>query len=214
MTSVEYLGKYQLTQSDACFKLGRDSVLLAGFCTLRPKWTVCDLGCGVGSLLLLTAQREENLTRVGIELDPTAAELARKNLADNALSGTILTGDLREKSLLRGDQFHLVLSNPPYFRAGSGRSGGQARMDDTCSVEDLCRTAGRLTRTGGRFALVYRPERLAELIAALQKARLEPKRMQLLSYHRTKAPYAVLVEAVKEGGPGLEILPTQYQTED
>ena len=51
MTSVEYLGKYQLTQSDACFKLGRDSVLLAGFCTLRPKWTVCDLGCGVGSLL-------------------------------------------------------------------------------------------------------------------------------------------------------------------
>ena len=98
MTSVEYLGKYQLTQSDACFKLGRDSVLLAGFCTLRPKWTVCDLGCGVGSLLLLTAQREENLTRVGIELDPTAAELARKNLADNALSGTILTGDLRDKS--------------------------------------------------------------------------------------------------------------------
>ena len=214
MTSVEYLGKYQLTQSDACFKLGRDSVLLAGFCTLRPKWTVCDLGCGVGSLLLLTAQREENLTRVGIELDPTAAELARKNLADNALSGTILTGDLRDKSLLRGDQFHLVLSNPPYFRAGSGRSGGQARMDDTCSVEDLCRTAGRLTRTGGRFALVYRPERLAELVAALQTAKLEPKRMQLLSYHRTKAPYAVLVEAVKEGGPGLEILPTQYQTED
>lgn len=214
MTSVEYLGKYQLTQSDACFKLGRDSVLLAGFCTLRPKWTVCDLGCGVGSLLLLTAQREENLTRVGIELDPTAAALARKNLADNALSGTILTGDLREKSLLRGDQFHLVLSNPPYFRAGSGRSGGQARMDDTCSVLDLCRTAGRLTRTGGRFALVYRPERLAELVAALQTAKLEPKRMQLLSYHRTKAPYAVLVEAVKEGGPGLEILPTQYQTED
>ena len=214
MTSVEYLGKYQLTQSDACFKLGRDSVLLAGFCTLRPKWTVCDLGCGVGSLLLLTAQREENLTRVGIELDPTAAALARKNLADNALSGTILTGDLRDKSLLRGDQFHLVLSNPPYFRAGSGRSGGQARMDDTCSVEDLCRTAGRLTRTGGRFALVYRPERLAELVAALQTAKLEPKRMQLLSYHRTKAPYAVLVEAVKEGGPGLEILPTQYQTED
>lgn len=214
MTSVEYLGKYQLTQSDACFKLGRDSVLLAGFCTLRPKWTVCDLGCGVGSLLLLTAQREENLTRVGIELDPTAAELARKNLADNALSGTILTGDLRDKSLLRGDQFHLVLSNPPYFRAGSGRSGGQARMDDTCSVEDLCRTAGRLTRTGGRFALVYRPERLAELFTALQKARLEPKRMQLLSYHRTKAPYAVLVEAVKEGGPGLDILPTHYQIED
>ncbi len=31
-----FLGRYRLTQSDACFKLGRDSVLLARFCTLRP----------------------------------------------------------------------------------------------------------------------------------------------------------------------------------
>ena len=84
-------------------------------------------------------------------------------------------------------------------------------MDDTCSVTDLCGCAGRLTRTGGRFALVYRPERLAELFAALDQARLTPKRLQLLAYDLTKPPYAVLVEAVKEGGPGLEILPVHYQ---
>lgn len=214
MESVEYLGTYRLTQSDEFFKLGRDSVRLAGFCTVKPNWRVCDLGCGVGSLLLLVSQREARLTRTGIELSPGAAELARRNLADNGLTGQILTGDLRDKSLTPGDQFHLVLSNPPYFRAGSGKSGGQARMDDTCPVTDLCQAAGRLTRTGGRFALVYRPERLAELFAALQEARLEPKRLQLLAYDRTKAPYAVLVEAVREGGPGLEILPTHYQRED
>ncbi|MFR0912036.1 MAG: hypothetical protein ACLSF6_04545 [Evtepia gabavorous] len=40
MESVEFLGRYRLTQSDACFKLGRDSVLLARFCTLRPRWSV------------------------------------------------------------------------------------------------------------------------------------------------------------------------------
>ena len=181
MESVEFLGRYRLTQSDACFKLGRDSVLLARFCTLRPRWAVCDLGCGVGSLLLLLSQREEALDRVGVEL--------------------------------KGDRFQLVIANPPYFRAGSGKSGGQARMDDTCPVDDLCRAAGRLAKTGGRFALVYRPERLAELFAALRGARLEPKRLQLLSYGPSSPPYAVLVEAVKEGGPGLEILPVHYQTE-
>ncbi len=211
MTSVEYLGRYRLTQSDACFKLGRDSVLLSRFCTLRPRWSVCDLGTGVGSLLLLLSQREEVLDRTGIELDSTAAALARQNLADNSLSGQILTGDLRDPSLVKGDRFHLVISNPPYFRAGSGKSGGTARMDDTCPVEDLCRRAGQLTRTGGRFALVYRPERLAELFAALKAARLEPKRMQLLAYDREKPPYAVLVESVKDGGPGLDILPVHYQ---
>ena len=187
--------------------------LLARFCTLRPRWSVCDLGCGVGSLLLLLSQREEALDRVGVELDPVAAGLARRNLSDNGLEGQVLTGDLRDRALLKGDRFQLVIANPPYFRAGSGKSGGQARMDDTCPVDDLCRAAGRLAKTGGRFALVYRPERLAELFAALRGARLEPKRLQLLSYGPSSPPYAVLVEAVKEGGPGLEILPVHYQTE-
>ena len=213
MESLEYLGTYTLRQSDACFKLGRDSVLLADFATVRPGWQVCDLGCGVGSLLLLLSQRVPDLDLTGVELDPAAADLARRNLADNGLPGAVLTGDLRDPGLLPPDRYHLVISNPPYFRAGSGKSGGRARMDHTCSVSDLCRSAGRLTRTGGRFALVYRPERLAELFAALQAARLEPKRLRLLAYHAQKPPYAVLVEAVKDGGPGLDILPTRYQEE-
>ena len=158
--------------------------------------------CLQAAFLLRAGTREE-----------LAAALARQNLADNGLAGEILPGDLRDRTLLAGDRFHLVVSNPPYFRAGSGKSGGQARMDDTCSVTDLCQAAGRLARTGGRFALVYRPERLAELFAALAAARLEPKRMQLLAYDRRKPPYAVLVEAVKDGGPGLEVLPVHYQME-
>ncbi len=213
MESVEYLGSYRLTQSDRCFKLGRDSVLLAGFATVRSGWEICALGCGVGSLLLLLSQRAENLNRFGVELDPCAADLARRNLADNGLSGTILTGDLRDPALLATDRFHLVISNPPYFRAGSGKSGGTTRMDDACSVVELCQRAGKLTRTGGRFAVVYRPERLAELFAAMNAARLEPKRMRLLAYDIKKPPYAVLVEAVKDGGPGVDILPVHYQTE-
>ena len=208
---MEYLGTYRLTQSDDCFKLGRDSVLLAEFATVKPGWQVCDLGCGTGALLLLLSRREKRLERFGIELDPKAADLARRNLADNGLPGQILTGDLRAPALLPPDRFHLVIPNPPYFRTGSGFSGGPARMDEACPVDQLCARAGALTRTGGRFALVYRPERLAELFAAMRPARLEPKRMQLLAYDTQKPPYAVLVEAVKDGGPGLEILPVRYQ---
>lgn len=211
--SREFLGHYTLLQSPACFKLGRDSVLLSRFATLRRGWRVCDLGCGVGSLLLLLSEREADLVRCGIELDPTAAELARRNLAENGLTGEILTGDLRERDLLPTDGFQLVISNPPYFRQGTGFSGGPARMEEQLTVEALCGTAGRLLRTGGRFALVFRPERLPELFAALGEARLVPKRIQLLSYHRDKPPYAFLLEAVKEGGMGLAWLPTRYQEE-
>lgn len=213
METTEFLGQYRLRQSDQYFKLGRDSVLLSRFATLKPTWQVCDLGCGVGSLLLLLTQRDARIIRSGVEIDPGAAELARYNLEANGLTGYIVTGDLREKGVLPRDFYNLVISNPPYFRTGSGTSGGPARMDEHCSVQELCTAAGSLARTGGRFALVYRPERLAELFAALAAARLEPKRMQLLSYAPEKPPYAVLVESVKDGGPGLEILPTHYQTE-
>jgi len=211
--SREYLGRYTLLQSEACFKLGRDSVLLSRFAKVRPGLRVCDLGCGIGSLLLLLSQREESLLRFGIELDPMAADLARRNLAENGLSGEIITGDLRERDLLPPDSFQLVISNPPYFRQGTGKSGGSARMEEQCSVEELCAVAGRLLRTGGRFVVVFRPERLSELFSAMHQACLEPKRMQMLSYNREKTPYAVLVEGIKEGGVGLSILPVHVQEE-
>lgn len=211
--SREYLGRYTLLQSELCFKLGRDSILLSRFANVKPGVAICDLGCGIGSLLLLLSQREENLIRYGIELDPTAADLARRNLAENGLSGEIVTGDLRERALLPSDSFQLVISNPPYFRQGTGKSGGTARMEEQCSVEELCATAGRLLRTGGRFAVVFRPERLPELFSAMQQARIEPKRMQMLCYNREKPPYAILVEGIKEAGVGLSILPVYYQKE-
>ena len=209
----EFLGAYTLWQSDSCFKLGRDSILLAQFATVKKGAKVCDLGCGIGSLLLLLSQREENLGRFGLEINPIAADLARRNLQKNNLTGEIYTADLREKDLLPPDSFDLVVSNPPYFQVGTGFSGGSARMEENCSVEELATVAGRLLKTGGRFALVFRPERLPALFSALGKTRLEPKRLQLLSYHKEKEPYAVLVEAIKDGGQDLKILPTQYQTD-
>lgn len=212
--SLEYLGIYRLRQSEDCFKLGRDSVLLARFASLKRGWRVCDLGCGIGSLLLLLSQREKEFTRFGIELDHKAADLARQNLADNGLDGEVLAADLRHRDLLPPDSMHLVISNPPYFRSGTGDSGGQARMDEHCSVQELCAVAGRLLRTGGRFSVVFRPERLAELFSAMAMVKIEPKRLQFLSFARTKPPYAVLVEGIKEGGVGLSVLPVSYQEEE
>ena len=208
MTSVEYLGSYRLTQSDDYFKLGRDSVLLARFATLRKGWSVCDLGCGVGSLLLLLSQREEELDRVGIELNPGAAALARQNLADNGLAGAILPGDLRDRTLLAGDRFHLVVSNPPYYAPGSGKDGGPARMERE-ELDALCRAAARLLRNGGRFALSFPTQRMVDLLEAMRRWDLEPKRLKLLSHTPTKPPYALLVEGVRQGKPGLQVLPCQ-----
>lgn len=204
---VERLGPYTLTLTDGCFPLGSDSLALGDFAPVRQDWRVCDLGCGGGTLLLLLARREASLALTGVELDPEAAQCARDNLRANGLCGAVLTADLREKGLLPNEGFDLVVANPPYFEPGRGTSGGPARCGEQCTLDELCAAANRLLPTGGRLTLCYRPERLCDLLCALRAHKLEPKRLQFAAASPHKPPCTVLVEAVKNGGVGVEILP-------
>jgi len=202
----ELLTPYTLRWPDGVFPLGGDTLALGSFATVRKNWNVCDLGTGSGALLLLLKRREATLSLTGVELDPLSAQTARENLSRNSLDGVILEGDLRSNPLPAGG-FDLVISNPPYFPKHSGDSGGPARCEEHCTLEELCACAGRLVRNGGRFALCHRPERLVDLMYALRRYDLEPKRMKLMSHSPAHAPSLVLLESIKQGRPGLEILP-------
>ena len=87
----------------------------------------------------------------------------------------------------------------------SGGSGGPARSEEFCTLDQLCATAGYLVKNGGRFALCHRPERLADLLCSLRSHDLEPKRLVLLSHSPKHTPSLLLVEAVKQGRPGVEV---------
>ena len=208
MTKPEQLGPYTLHQPDGVFPLGGDTLALGAFATARPRWKVCDLGTGSGALLLLLAAREPSLALTGVEQDSTAAQAAQTNLTANGLDGQVLCCDLRSAPLPSG-QFNLVISNPPYFAVGSGTSGGSARCEETCSLDELCAAAARLVKNGGRFALCHRPERLTDVLCSLRAHGLEPKRLKLLSHSPSVSPSTVLVEAVRQGKPGLGIAPWQ-----
>lgn len=201
----EQLGPYLLSWPNGVFPLGADALALSDFVTLRPRQKVCDLGTGSGALLLLLARREPSLSLTGVELDPLSACTARSNVAQNGLDGAVICGDLREKALLPAGRFDLVISNPPYFPVGSGTSGGPARSEEHCTLDELCAAAARLTRSGGRFALCHRPERLVDVMTALRAHGLEPKRMKLLSHGPGHPPFLLLAEAVRQGRPGLVI---------
>lgn len=204
----ELLTPYILRWPDGVFPLGGDTLALGDFATVRRNWQVCDLGTGSGALLLLLKRREPSLRLTGVELDALSAETARANLASNELDGTIFHADLRT-CLLSAGQFDLIVSNPPYFSVHSGPSAGQARSEEECSLDELCAAAQRLVRNGGRFALCHRPERLTDLICTLRAHDLEPKRLKLLAHSSAHSPSAVLIECVKQGRPGLEILPAE-----
>ena len=156
-------------------------------------------------LLLRRAPRKPQWELFGLDQDPTAAVLAQDNLGRNGLEGQIWTGSWSQAPFSPGS-FDLVVSNPPYYAPGSGKDGGPARMERE-ELDTLCRAASRLLRNGGRFALSFSPQRLADLFEAMRRWDLEPKRLKLLSHTPTKPPYALLVEGVRQGKPGLQVLP-------
>ncbi|MCI9241811.1 MAG: methyltransferase [Lawsonibacter sp.] len=203
MAGKEQLGPYTLSWGDGVFPLGGDALALGAFASVRPGWRVCDLGAGSGALLLLLARRADRLALTGVEVDPLSAQTARNNLESNGLAGEVVAGDLRTAPLPAGG-FDLVVSNPPYFPVGSGKSGGPARSEEFCSLAELCAAASRLVKNGGRFALCHRPERLVDVLCALRSCRLEPKRLKLAAHGPGHPPSLLLVEAVKQGRPGLK----------
>jgi tRNA1Val (adenine37-N6)-methyltransferase len=209
---TEYLTPYTLCWPDGVFPLGEDAMHLGEFASVKPGWRICDLGTGSGALLLLLSRRCEGLSLTGVERDARSARTAQQNLKENGLLGEILQEDFRTNPLPAG-QFDLVVSNPPYFPLGSGKSGGSFRSEEFCTLEQLCATAARLTRNGGRFALCHRPERLAELLTCLREVGLEPKRLQFCAHSPDHSPYLVLVESVRQGRPGLTVLPTVWKND-
>lgn len=201
--------------------LGTDSVLLADFVRCPGAKRGIDLGCASGILSLLLLWREPGLHMTGLELREDAAALVRENLACNGLTarGEMLAGDIRaHRSLFRAGSFDLAVSNPPYFPPGSGAlspdpARAAARGETDCTMQDLCAAAAYLLRTGGRFCLVHRPERLSELFVCLSAQALEPKRLRLVCPRPESAPNLVLVEARRGGKPGLVIEPALVLTD-
>ena len=201
---------------DGLFQPSTDSFLLGSFPRLKPGLRVCDLGSGTGLLGLLLFQRQRALSVTGVELLLDAVRLAEQAAARNGLADRLIfrRGDLRKiRGLLPAGGFDLVVCNPPYYPAGSGRlpeteALRAARSETGCTLEDICTAAAWLLRWGGRFCVVFPTERLAELLEMARRFGLEPKRLRLLQHGPDCPPSAVLLEAVRQGRPGLEILPT------
>lgn len=197
----------------AGFPLGTDSVLLAQFLSLPKEARIADLGSGCGTLGLLLCARDKSCRVTGIELNAAAHAAALENIRKNNLADRLssLSGDVRNiAELLPAGSFDCVISNPPYFPAGSGKLSEKnsfARSEETLTLPQLCKSAAYLLPSGGRFALVHRPERLCDVFCAMREAGIEPKRIQPVRHKEHSPLCLVLIEGRRGGKPGLKFEP-------
>ena len=200
------------------FKLGTDSVLLGNFANVAGTKKGCDLGCCTGALSLLLLSRNEKLHIDAIEIDCEASDIAKKNMEINGLDGraNIITGDLRDyRKYFKSGAYDIVISNPPYFTVESGdvsdnERKARARGEVSCTIEDIVRASKYLLRWDGKLFLVFRPERMVELLTVMSENAIEPKRIRPVAHKFGAKPSLILVEGRRGGKSGLTLEDTLY----
>ncbi len=205
----------KIIQSPSVFSFSLDAVLLANF-TYLPlhSGNIVDLCAGNGAIpLFLSKRTKANI--IGVEIQERLFDMAARSIAYNQLTSQIrmIHADLNQACTLLGfEKYEVVTCNPPYFSnlPASEKNMNEhftiARHEVKCTLEDVIRVSSQLLKQGGKLSLVHRPARLIELLLLMRQHRLEPKRLQFVYPKANKDANMILIDAIKDGKPGLKTL--------
>ncbi len=123
---------------------------------------VYDLGCGIGSVLMMMAWAFPTASVHGVEAQAISHALALRSIRYNGIDDrcSVTLGDLRHVPL--NPTFDLVTGTPPYIPLGSGfvsenAQRGPCLNETRGGIEDYALTASRLLSPTGQFVACVGP---------------------------------------------------------
>ena len=222
MEVVNYLLGYKnlkIVQNTDMFNFSLDSVLLPNFVTLNKNTAkILDIGCGNAPIpLILSTKTSAKI--IGVEIQKDVYELALKTVKMNDLEKQIeiINDDINNiYTYFETESFDTVVCNPPYFKVATTPNLNTieyktiARHEIKLNLEQIINIAKKVLKNNGNIAMVHRPESLSDIITIMRKNNIEPKRIRFVYPKETKEANILLIEGVKNGRPGLKILPPLY----
>lgn len=222
-TKIEDVGGGVKICVSAEHTFGTDAFLLSHFARPKASDIACDLGSGCGVIPLLWFRGENAPRHVdAVDIREQAVEQMKISMELSGLGERFepVLADMRDlKGRLGFGGYGLVTCNPPYKTVGTGvmsksETDKIARHETLCTIDDCCAAASRLLRFGGRFCVCQLTERLADVIEAMRRHKLEPKRLRFVQKDKDSAPWLVLVEGKRGSKPFLSAEPTLLLYED
>lgn len=207
---------YEIIQDAGRFCFGIDAVMLSDFAKVKKDETVLDLGTGTGILPILLAAKTQGKHFTGLEIQEESADMASRSVEHNRLQDKIdiVTGDIKEAAeIFKPAFFDVIITNPPYMLDQHGLQNSQdakaiARHEVLCTLDDILRESGKLLQESkGRFYMIHKPFRLAEILVKMNSYKIEPKRLQFIHPYVDKEPTMVLIEGIKGGKSRVKIEP-------
>lgn len=206
---------YEIIQHPGKFCFGMDAVLLSNFARVKKDERALDLGTGTGIIPILLTAKTEGESFVGLEIQEESADMARRSVTHNHLEEKIdiVTGDIKEAAEIFGPvSFDVITTNPPYMIGHHGIANASdtkaiARHEVLCTLDDILRESAKILKPKGRFYMVHRPFRLAEILSKMVEAGIEPKRMRMVHPFIDKEPNMVLIEGSRGGNSRMTVEP-------
>ena len=200
-------------QSDNYYKFTQDAIMLAKFCNIKRSDDVLELCAGSGVISFYAYSLCPFNHLYFNEIQKEMCEIIEENISYNGFKRRSKIFNCNLKDLhLQDFKKHLdvIICNPPYFKLEPNHKINEkyeiaiARHEIEATLEDIISKSSELLKDKGRLYIVHLASRSAELIAVCSKYKLEPKRLKFI-FNGEKEAYLVLVEAVKNGKPGVRI---------
>ncbi len=194
----------KLIQDEDSFKMTSDSIHLSHFMSIRKHDRVLDVGCNNGVLSLVAALHTKNQV-IGIDINPSAIDLAKSNAKLNCLLNLEFNHiRLQDYS---GEAFDVLVCNPPYFKKEGTKSlqQAQARFDLELSLKDLAFHSNRLLKDKGRLVIIIPVERFYDWLILAHETKFTVKRCQFIHHDQDHQANTVCVETVKNGKGTMKI---------
>lgn len=215
-------GKLKLLQPLEGPRVNLDTILLSSWVKVRAHdLRFIEAGCASGAISLILAMKFGTKIHVtGLDIQGDLIEFARQNAEMNSITNaSFIHGDLRDKSIFPRESFDVLVINPPYESLSRGRlssnsSRSTARLELSCTIDDVGEFAFRVLRSKGRMFSVFSSERLDVFMNAMTSHRIIPKRIRFVypKIHYNSGIF--LSECVKNAGEGLNVLPPLIVRDD
>ena len=220
MTEINYLLGYEnlkIYQNNKMFKFSLDSVLLPNFVSLSLKSSkILDIGSGNAVIPLILTTRTSNHIDA-IELQKEVYELGKKSIEINNLGKQISIYNQNIKDFYKNsesDIYDTITCNPPFFKLNMVSNNSKyktiARHEQELNLNDIFKIAKKLLKNNGNIAIVHRTERLVDIVDAMKRNNIEPKKIQFIYPKSNKPSNILLIEGTKNGNPGIKVLEPLY----
>ncbi len=188
------------------YRYSLDPLLLARFCQpIKPAGGIIDLGAGCGIISLVLARINPDSSVVAIENNQEMAQIVEQNIQQNGL-GDRVSGHAEDVINLCNSYpdstFDLVVSNPPFRKAGSGKISPKigrdsARHETTARLSDFLASAKYLVKPSGRICFIHLPSRLSEFISLAVSMKMSLLRLRMIHSNPESSATMFMAELAK-----------------